>query len=200
MMAGLKQGPVVFIMIRNIGIYFWFTKRLIKSILDVEYYQIWLPRLLSGKEPACNAGGMGLIPGSGRSPWRRKCHPLQCSCLQNPMDRGVWQATVCGITKALDTAKQLNNRLSNTLWILKSSYSVTSLLIECSESFWISEVNHSCILRINPSWSQCNIFRIHFQIKLLIFHLEFVIGNHKGDWSVGLFFCPPPPFQYHYKN
>ena len=81
MMAGFKQGPVVFIMIRNIGIYFWFTKRLIKSILDVEYYQIWLPRLLSGKEPACNAGGMGLIPGSGRSPWRRKCHPLQYSHL-----------------------------------------------------------------------------------------------------------------------
>lgn len=69
---------------------------------------------------------------------------------------------------------------------------MTSLLIECSESFGISEVNHSCILRINSSWSQCNIFRIHFQIKLLIFHSEFVINNHKGDWSVGLFFCPPP--------
>ena len=68
MTAGLKWGPVVIIMIRNIGIYFWFTKRLIKSILDVEYYQIWLPSLLSGNEPACNAGGMGLIPGSGRSP------------------------------------------------------------------------------------------------------------------------------------
>ena len=73
---------------------------------------------------------------------------------------------------------------------------MTSLLIKCSASFGISEVNHSCILRINSSWSQCNIFRIHFQIKLLIFHSEFVINNHKGDWSVGLFFCPRPAHHF----
>ena len=33
---------------------------------------------------------MGLIPGSGRFPWRRACNPLQCSCLENPTDRGAW--------------------------------------------------------------------------------------------------------------
>ena len=32
--------------------------------------------------------------------WRRKCNPLQYSCLENPMDRGVWRATVHGLTKS----------------------------------------------------------------------------------------------------
>ena len=49
------------------------------------------------------AGGprdMGLIPGSGRSPWEGNGHPLQYSCLGNSMDRGAWQATVLGVTKS----------------------------------------------------------------------------------------------------
>ena len=44
----------------------------------------------AGKESACNAGDMGLIPGSGRSPGEGNDYPLQYSCLGNPMDRGVW--------------------------------------------------------------------------------------------------------------
>ena len=43
-----------------------------------------------GKEPACNAGDLGLIPGSGRSPGERHGNPLQYSCLEkSPMDRGT---------------------------------------------------------------------------------------------------------------
>ena len=38
------------------------------------------------KESACNAGDLGLIPGSGRSPGEGNGNPLQCSCLENPMD------------------------------------------------------------------------------------------------------------------
>ena len=56
-----------------------------------------LPPWLSGKEPACNAGDtddVGSIPGLGRSPGRGHGNPLQYSCLENPMDRGVWRATV----------------------------------------------------------------------------------------------------------
>ena len=41
-----------------------------------------------------NTGDMGLIPGSGRSPGEGKGKLLQYSCLENPMDRGAWQATV----------------------------------------------------------------------------------------------------------
>ena len=58
-----------------------------------------IPGGSDGKESACNAGDLGLIPGSGRSPGERNGHPLQYSCLENPMDRGAWQATVHGVTK-----------------------------------------------------------------------------------------------------
>ena len=47
----------------------------------------------AGKESVCNAGGLGLIPGLGRSAGEGNGNPLQYSCLENPMDRGSWQAT-----------------------------------------------------------------------------------------------------------
>ena len=49
---------------------------------------------------ACNAGDLGLIHGSGRSPGEGNGNPLQYSCLENPMDRGAWQATIHGIAKS----------------------------------------------------------------------------------------------------
>ena len=52
-----------------------------------------------GKASACDAGDPGLIPGSGRSPGEGNGNPLQCSCLENPMDRGAWWATVHRVTK-----------------------------------------------------------------------------------------------------
>ena len=52
-----------------------------------------------GKASACNAGGLGSIPGSGRSPGEGNGNPLQYSCLENPMDRGAWWATVHGVAK-----------------------------------------------------------------------------------------------------
>ena len=53
-----------------------------------------------GEESACNAGDLGSIPGLGRSPSKRIAYPLQYSCLENPMDRGAWRATVHGVTKS----------------------------------------------------------------------------------------------------
>ena len=46
-----------------------------------------------------NAGEMGFIPGSGRSPGEGNGYPLLYSCLANPMDRGTWQAAVHGVVK-----------------------------------------------------------------------------------------------------
>ena len=46
-----------------------------------------------------SAGDLGLIPGSGRFPAERNDNPLQYSCLENPLDRGAWQATVHGVSK-----------------------------------------------------------------------------------------------------
>ena len=46
-----------------------------------------------------DTGDAGSIPGSGRSPREGQGNPLQYSCLENPMDRGDWQATVLKVTK-----------------------------------------------------------------------------------------------------
>ena len=59
---------------------------------------ICLPGGSDGKESACNAD-LGSIPGVGRSPGGGHGNPLQYSCLQNPMDRGAWRATVQGVTE-----------------------------------------------------------------------------------------------------
>ena len=53
-----------------------------------------------GKASACNAGNPGSIPWSGRSPGEGNGNPLQYSCLENPMDRGAWWATVPGVAKS----------------------------------------------------------------------------------------------------
>ena len=52
---------------------------------------------------AGDAGDSGSIPGPGRSPEGGNGNPLQYSCLDNPMDRGAWWATVRGVTKQLST-------------------------------------------------------------------------------------------------
>ena len=52
------------------------------------------------KESAYNAGELGLIPGSGRSPGEGNGYPLQYSCLENSMDKGPWRATVHGFAKS----------------------------------------------------------------------------------------------------
>ena len=57
------------------------------------------PHSSVGKEFACNAEDPGLIPGSGRSPGEGNGNPLQYSCLENPIDRGAWQATVRGFAR-----------------------------------------------------------------------------------------------------
>ena len=54
----------------------------------------------AGKESTCNAGNMGSMPESGRSPGGGNDNPPQYSCLENPMDRGGWWATVRGIAKS----------------------------------------------------------------------------------------------------
>ena len=53
----------------------------------------------AGKESACNVGDLGSIPGLERFPGEGNGNPLQYSCLENPMDRGAWQATVRGVAK-----------------------------------------------------------------------------------------------------
>ena len=57
------------------------------------------PHCSVGEESACGAGHPGSIPGLERTPGEGNGNPLQYSCLENPMDRGAWQATVHGVTR-----------------------------------------------------------------------------------------------------
>ena len=66
----------------------------------------------SGKEPACpcrRCKRYRFDPWSGRWPGGGNSNPLQCSCLENPMDRGAWQAMVHRVTKSWTWLKWLNN-------------------------------------------------------------------------------------------
>ena len=67
------------------------------------------------KIPLANAGDIrdtGSIPGSGRSPGGGHGNLLQYSCLQNPKDRGAWQATVHGVTKSWTRLKRFSTEHS----------------------------------------------------------------------------------------
>ena len=55
---------------------------------------------MDGKESACNAEDLGLIPGLGRCPEEGNGSPLQHSYLENSKDRGAWRATVHGVAKS----------------------------------------------------------------------------------------------------
>ena len=70
--------------------------------LEIRIHLRGLPRWLSVKESTYKAGGVGSIPGSGRSPGEGNGNPLQYSSLGNPMDRGAWWATVQRVTRELD--------------------------------------------------------------------------------------------------
>ena len=68
---------------------------------EVLFAKVWgFPGGSDGKESACHAGNPGSIPGWGRSPREGNGYPLHHSCLENSMDRGVWQAIVHGVAKS----------------------------------------------------------------------------------------------------
>ena len=78
------------------------------------------------KESACNAVDLGSIPGLERSPGEGNGSPLQYSCLENPMDRGVWWATVHGVAKSW-TQLRLNTACEQKLKVFPLEEVCTSL-------------------------------------------------------------------------
>ena len=86
----------------------WFPWRLETSMrLNVDggggyclLLNMGFPSGLAIKNPPCNAGDLGSIPGSGRSTGEGNGNPLQYSCLGNLKDRGAWQATGHGVAKS----------------------------------------------------------------------------------------------------
>ena len=86
------------------------------GVLLVSCNSLGFPGGLEVKASACNAGDLGLIPGSGRSPGEGNGNPPQYSCLENPMYGGAWWATVHGVTKSWTRlSKRLNSLGSSTV-------------------------------------------------------------------------------------
>ena len=72
--------------------------RLVVRVSQAELH--WgFPGGSDGKESACNAGDLGSIPGSGKSPEEGNDSPFKYSCLENPEDREAWRATAYGVAK-----------------------------------------------------------------------------------------------------
>ena len=82
--------------------------------IRINAYLVVDPGSSAGKESACNAGDLGSLSGWGRSAGERNGYPLQYSGLENSMDRGVWWATVHGVTKSWTWTEQLTLSLSPT--------------------------------------------------------------------------------------
>ena len=90
---------------------FWLYTLLLKY--HVANYRLGFPGGSALKNlPASvgDTGDMALVPGSGRSTWRRNGNPLQYSYLENPMDRGAWWATVHEVAKSWTRLKRLSMR------------------------------------------------------------------------------------------
>ena len=97
------------------------------------------------KNPPANAGDIrdvGLIPGSGRSLEGGHSNPLQYSCLENPMDRGAWWATVHGVTKSQTRLSDYHFHflMTNLDSILKSITLLTKVCTVKSYGFFSSHV------------------------------------------------------------
>ena len=91
------------------------------------------PRSSVGKDSACNSGDLDSISGSGRSSGEENGNPLQYSCLENPMDRGIWWATVHVVAKSRTRLKQLNTHTCLLLFICKTS--VKCFMIQSLKQF-----------------------------------------------------------------
>ena len=90
---------------------------------------------------ACSAGDLGLIPGLGRSPGGGHGNPLQHSCLENPMDRGAWQATVHRVARSRTRLKRLSTRVhtpseANHLWSARGLFPRLHSCKQCFCDYW----------------------------------------------------------------
>ena len=125
-----------------------------------------------GKESACNAGDLGLIPGSGRSPEEGNGNPLQYSCLDNSMDRGAWRATVHGVSKRLDMTERLT---------------LLSILL----AYTNKKLKHSCIQRFRKCHrGKIPLHHPSMQFSSLLTILADIFSSKDGIWQLQAYIIP----------
>ena len=129
----------------------WFLKILYKKFLFSSVLMTGLLWWLS-KEAACNAGDLGSIHGLGRSAGRGHGNPLQYSCLENPKDRGVWWATVHGVTKSWTQLSSLAQLQCLSYILLEMYHTLTRLskVIFCQQLN--TQWDEFCFIYSSLSW------------------------------------------------
>ena len=120
-----------------------------------------------GKESACNAGDLGSIPGLERSPGEGIGYSLQYPCLQTPMSREAWQATVHGVAESV-TTEQLTLSLQakercGWIWLFLEA-------LRRESDFLLLSASSGCLLSL-----ACHPF---FQFQTLFFQLLFLSLYH----------------------
>ena len=107
--------------------YYWFCIQILAILICMWWHCTGLAWWLSGKQSACNAGvtgDTGLISGSRRSCGGGHGNPLQCSGLENPMDRGTWRAIVHRVAKSWTWLKRLSSSSSSSSRALQWSWTI----------------------------------------------------------------------------
>ena len=144
------------------------------------------------KDPSANVGDAGSIPRSGRSPGKENGNPLQCSCLGNLMGRGVWWATIPGVTQSWT---ELSDETTTSAWISPQDTCLVLLTLHFLGHSY-TRVNFLLLLqnlplchRIRRSWywkttSYINqTLPLHFNIqkKLFIYPHECSVSKKTDD-------------------
>ena len=101
----------------------WWGKRQLKfQHMNLEWRTAGLPGGSDGKESAYHSGDLGSISRTGRSPGGGSGYPLQYSCLENPMDREAWWATVRGVAKSRTHLSDWHTQKHHYLFVMWSSF------------------------------------------------------------------------------
>ena len=131
------------------GRFAYYPSTILSNHLFIYLYQYGLldglPRWLSGKESTSIVGDLGLIPGSWRTAGEGNGNPLQYSCLENPMDRGAWRATVHGVTKSWTQLSTSMHRLLDIYFII---WVIINTTLFCC--LWYSSFGHWELIQLTP--------------------------------------------------
>ena len=126
---------------------------------------------------------MGSSPGSGRSPGEGSGNPVQCSCLENPMDRGAWWATVHGVANSWTRLKQFSPQPIHFCYHLPHWQPFEAIFSQCQF------INHQ-ILEIY-TWSSFfslvylpHSLRGYFKYNLEIWWVQFQTTSIKANITI----------------